>query len=248
MMMREARNRKSSNSCWIRDGPGNRRCTSSHMWQLSTLKNTKMCFFGVHVSEFAHRDVPSHFHRVRAASWWGGGVLPGGCCPPRWSPSQCSNWAQSCRATRSRPPAWWLHLLWSPPSLKLEEEKQRDILTFKGWKRRLSHQFLMIYKSDWKGNLWAHWLGHPEVDTLGQSTQCTGTATWKEKVKSFQIFATVSLMHVLCFFLLNYLWLTPLMTDVGLHKGSWAVRTTERRNKLGFWTSGKAEVSDWLRV
>lgn len=45
-----------------------------------------------------------------------------------------------------------------------------------------------------------------------------------------------------------YLWLTPLMMEVGLHSGSWAVRTTEMRNKLGFWTSLKAEVSVWLSV
>lgn len=38
------------------------------------------------------------------------------------------------------------------------------------------------------------------------------------------------------------------MTEVGLHNGNWAVRITERRNKFGFWTSAKAEVSDWLRV
>ena len=75
------------------------------------------CFFAC-----AHRDVPSHCHTVRAGSWWGGGVLPGGCCLPRWSPSQSSNWAQSCRAKRSRPQAWWLRSLLSPPSLKLKEE------------------------------------------------------------------------------------------------------------------------------
>lgn len=46
----------------------------------------------------------------------------------------------------------------------------------------------------------------------------------------------------------NDLWLMPLITDVGLHSGSCAVRMADRRNKLGFCTSGKAEVSDWLRV
>lgn len=44
------------------------------------------------------------------------------------------------------------------------------------------------------------------------------------------------------------LWLTPLMMLVGDQRGSWAVRTTFSRKRLGFWRSGYAEVSDWLRV
>ncbi|TNN44220.1 hypothetical protein EYF80_045595 [Liparis tanakae] len=36
--------------------------------------------------------------------------------------------------------------------------------------------------------------------------------------------------------------------EVGLQSGSWAVRTTEMRNKLGFWSSAKADVSVWLSV
>lgn len=105
-------------------------------------------------------------------------------------------------------------------------------------------------KRDWELTLLAYWLDHPEAGIWGQSTPCTGTAIWGEKhehVKHESTAKVFSNVYLVCF-LLNYLWLTPLMTDVGLHSGSWAVRTTERRNKLGFWTSGKAEVSDWLRV
>lgn len=74
----------------------------------------------------AHQDVPSHCHRVRAGSWWAGGVQPEGYCLPRWSPSQSSSWAQSCRAKRSRPPAWWRRSLVTPPSQKLGEDRRME--------------------------------------------------------------------------------------------------------------------------
>lgn len=44
------------------------------------------------------------------------------------------------------------------------------------------------------------------------------------------------------------LWLIPLMMLVGDQRGSWAPRTTLRRNWFGFCTSGWADVSVWLRV
>lgn len=164
-----------------------------------------MCLMGAVLSArnlaCAHRDVPSHCHRVRARSWWVGGVLPGGCCPPRWSPSQSSNWAQSCRAKRSRPPAWWLHSLLPPPSLMLEEDRQVERGREKHWPlmaetRDSNLSIISILTSgaifhiklllNWKLNLSAYWLGHPEADILGQSTQCIGTATWEEKATSTQ--------------------------------------------------------------
>lgn len=54
MMMREARNRKSSNSCWIRDGPENElHILTSHIALLNThkhLKHVKRLQMCVHVS------------------------------------------------------------------------------------------------------------------------------------------------------------------------------------------------------
>lgn len=92
-----------------------------------------------------------------------------------------------------------------------------------------------------------HWLGRPEAGTLDQSTLCTETVTLTGQKLNMRSLRMTDRFYFLSFSP-QYLWLTPLMTDVGLQSGSWAVRTTERRNKLGFWTSAKAEVSDWLKV
>ncbi len=158
-----------------------------------------MCLMGSVMSACklacTHRDVLSHCHRVRARSWLAGGVLPGGCCPPRWSPSQSSNWAQSCLAKRSHPQAWWLHSLLLPPSLTLEEDRQAERGSEKHWPLMAETRYynlsitsiltsgtiLHIILINWKWNLLAYWLGHPEAGILGQSTQCIGTATWEEK-------------------------------------------------------------------
>lgn len=47
----------------------------------------------------------------------------------------------------------------------------------------------------------------------------------------------------LCVCVFVYLWLMPLMTLVGDQSGSWAVNTTFSRNRLGFCSSGYADVS-----
>lgn len=43
MMMREARNRKSSNNCWIRDGPGNAKVTHWYIAYLVLRLNFMNC-------------------------------------------------------------------------------------------------------------------------------------------------------------------------------------------------------------
>lgn len=51
----------------------------------------------------------------------------------------------------------------------------------------------------------------------------------------------ITYTHIL--YVCVYLWLMPLMTLVGDQSGSCAVNTTLSRNKLGFWSSGYADVS-----
>ena len=218
-----------------------------------TVSVTCACFFAG-----AHRDVPSHCHTVRAGSWWGGGVLPGGCYLPRWSPSQSSNLAQSCRAKRSRPRAWWLRSLLSPPSLTLKEEDREYKAERNTELQRLKQKTITSLLLQFISKYWAKWLQRELICLLVRSSRSWHLRSkysvhWdnnlggKKQHQHKSVYLSFSHVYLQCF-MLNYLWLTPLMTDVGLHSGSWAVRTTWRRNKLGFWMSGKAEVSDWLRV
>lgn len=73
-----------------------------------------------------------------------------------------------------------------------------------------------------------------------------GNALWNSG-RSMQI-VILFLCDGSFFILITYLWFTPLIILVGDQRGSWAVRITPRRNWFGFWTSGWAEVSVWLRV
>lgn len=117
MMIREARNRKSSNNCWMRDGPETTR-------RLSIIKvHTRLRISNMSTCVHSHPDVPFHCRTARAVSWWVGDVQPARCYLPRWSPSQSSSWAQSCQARRSHPPAWWQRSLLTPPSLTLDHTR-----------------------------------------------------------------------------------------------------------------------------